>query len=75
MTWSVGGWLLMRFLGKLKPARVRELYKRVADEINTTFAIESTQELTFEEILTPEVIEKYNAKTTGGKYILNPNKR
>jgi NADPH:quinone reductase-like Zn-dependent oxidoreductase len=22
MTWSVGGWLLMRFLGKLKPARV-----------------------------------------------------
>lgn len=74
MTWSVGGWLLMRFLGKLKPARVGELYKRVADEINTTFAIESTEELTFEEAMTPEVIEKYNAKTTGGKYILNPNK-
>ncbi len=53
---------------------VGELYKRVADEINNTFAIESTQELTFEEVLTPEVIEKYNAKTTGGKYILNPNK-
>jgi hypothetical protein len=35
-----------------------ELYKSVADEINTTFAI----------------IAKYNAKTTGGKYILNPNK-
>jgi NADPH:quinone reductase-like Zn-dependent oxidoreductase len=74
MTWSVGGWLLMRFLGKLKPARVGELYKRVADEINTTFAIESTVELSFEEAMTPEVIEKYNAKTTGGKYILNPNK-
>jgi hypothetical protein len=27
----------MRFLGKLKPARVGELYKRVADEINTIF--------------------------------------
>jgi len=50
------------------------LYKRVADEINTTFAIESTQELSFEEAMTPEVIEKYNAKTTGGKYILNTNK-
>jgi hypothetical protein len=74
MTWSVGGWLLMRFLGKLKPARVGELYTRVADEINTTFAIESTVELSFEEAMTPEVIEKYNAKTTGGKYILNPNK-
>jgi len=23
--------------------------------------------------MTPEVIEKYNAKTAGGKYILNPN--
>jgi len=43
---------------------VAELYKRVADEIN----------MTFEEALTPEVIEKYNAKSTGGKYILNPNK-
>ena len=74
MTWSVGGWLLMRFLGKLDPAKIGELYKRVADEINTTFAIESTQELSFEEAMTPEVIEKYNAKTTGGKYILNPNK-
>ena len=74
MTWSVGGWLLMRFLGKLKPARVGELYKCVADEINTTFAIESTVELSFEEAMTPAVIEKYNAKTTGGKYILNPNK-
>jgi hypothetical protein len=41
----------------------------VADEINTTFAIESTVELSFE-----EAIEKYNVKTTGGKYILNPNK-
>jgi hypothetical protein len=74
MTWSIGGWLLMRFLGKLAPVRIGELYKRVADEINTTFAIESTVELSFEEAMTPEVIEKYNAKTTGGKYILNPNK-
>jgi hypothetical protein len=53
---------------------VGELYKRVADEINTTFAIESTVELSFEEAMTSEVIEKYNAKTPGGKYILNPNK-
>jgi NADPH-dependent curcumin reductase CurA len=37
-------------------------------------AIESTVELSFEEAMTPEVIAKYNAKTTGGKYIFNPNK-
>lgn len=44
-----------------------ELYKRVADKINTTFVIESTEELTFEEVMTPAIIEKYNARTTGGK--------
>jgi NADPH:quinone reductase-like Zn-dependent oxidoreductase len=74
MTWSIGGWLLMNFLGKLKPEKIAELSNRVASEINTTFAIESTEELTFAEALTPAVIAKYNAKTTGGKYILNPNK-
>lgn len=37
----------------------------IAGAINTTFAIESTEELTFEEVMTPEVIEKYNAKTRG----------
>ena len=74
MTWSVGGWLLMRFLGKLDAPKVAELHKRVADEINTTFAIESSEELSFEEALTPEIIAKYNAKSTGGKYIINPNK-
>ncbi|QHJ10541.1 L-threonine 3-dehydrogenase [Paraglaciecola mesophila] len=74
MTWSIGGWLLMRFLGKLDAPKVAELHKRVADEINTTFAIESSVELSFEEALTPEIIAKYNAKSTGGKYIINPNK-
>ncbi|PHR98836.1 MAG: hypothetical protein COA78_25610 [Blastopirellula sp.] len=64
----------MRFLGKLDPAKTGELYKRVADEINTTFAIESTEELSFEEAMTPAIIEKYNAKMTVEKYILNPNK-
>jgi NADPH:quinone reductase-like Zn-dependent oxidoreductase len=74
MSWSISGWLLMRFLGKLAPAQVGELYKRVADEMNTTFAIESTEELSLKEALTSAIIQKYNAKTTGGKYILIPNK-
>ncbi len=73
MTWSVGGWLLMRFLGKLDASKVAVLHQRVADEINTTFAIESSVELTFEEALTPQTVVKYFAKSTGGKYILNPN--
>jgi hypothetical protein len=48
----------------------KDLYKA----IDATGAFESTVELSFEEAMKSEVIEKYNAKTIGGKYILNPNK-
>jgi len=74
MTWGIGGWLLMRFLGKLKPERIVELHKLVADEINTTFATTFTQELSFAEAITPATINDYNAKKTGAKYYINPTK-
>lgn len=73
MTWGIGGWLLMRALAKLSPSRVGELHQRVASEINTTFASTYTAELSFEQMLTPEVIQQYNAKKTGEKYLLNPS--
>jgi len=74
MTWGIGGWLLMRFLSKLKPEQVVQLQKRVADEINTTFACSFTDELSFEQAMTPEIVLQYNAKKTGEKYLINPNK-
>jgi NADPH:quinone reductase-like Zn-dependent oxidoreductase len=74
MTWGIGGWLLMRFLSKLKPEQVGQLQKRVADEIQTTFACSFTDELTFEQAMTPEIVLQYNAKKTGEKYLINPNK-
>jgi len=73
MSWGVGGWLLMRTLTLLEPNVVGGLYQRVAAEINTTFASTYTAELSFEQILTPEIINKYNAKKTGEKYLLNPS--
>ncbi|MEO0368549.1 MAG: zinc-binding dehydrogenase [Pseudomonadota bacterium] len=73
MTWGVGGWLLMQFLMKAGPEKAMELRQRVADEINTTFASHFTDEISFEEMLTPEVIANYNAKRTGEKYCLIPN--
>lgn len=75
MTWGIGGWLLMRFLGKLKPERVAELHKQVADEILTTFATTFTDELSFEQAMTPAIIKQYNAKKTGEKFLLNPSKK
>jgi len=73
MSWGVGGWLLMRALAKLEPSRVGELYRRVATEINTTFASHYTDQLSFEQALSTEYIAKYNAKKTGEKYLLNPS--
>ena len=74
MTWSIGGWLLMQFLGKIKPERVAELHKQVAAEIKTTFATTFTDELTFMQAMAPETINQYNAKKTGAKYFINPSK-
>jgi hypothetical protein len=74
MTWGIGGWLLMRFLGKLAPAQVAELHKKVANEINTTFASTFTEELSLEEAMQPKTVHKYNAKKTGEKYLITPSR-
>ena len=73
MTWSIGGYLLMQFLGKVGPQRVMELHKRVADEIDTTFASTFTDTLNFKQAMTPSVITQYNAKKTGEKFLINPS--
>ncbi len=72
MSWGVGGWLLMRALAKMEKSRVGELYHRVATEIGTTFASNYSGELSFEQMLTPDHINVYNAKKTGEKYLFNP---
>ncbi|MBT1450554.1 zinc-binding dehydrogenase [Glaciecola sp. XM2] len=74
MTWNIGGWLLMRFLGKLDVKDVLKLHKRVADEINTTFRLEFSNELSLEEALQLPNIAAYVAKKTGDKYFINPQK-
>jgi len=74
MSWSVGGWLLPLFLGRIGAERSAELRQRVADEIKTTFASSYTRELSLEEALDPEIVRAYVAKKTGEKYLINPTK-
>lgn len=74
MQWGVGGWLLTYFLQKIGPAEASKLRRRVADELKTTFASHYSAELSLAEALQPEVIAAYNRKTTGEKYLINPNK-
>jgi NADPH:quinone reductase len=74
MAWGIGGWLLTYFLMKTPPAEAQKLRQRVADELKTTFASHYTAEIGLAEALDPKVAAAYNKKTTGEKYLINPNK-
>jgi NADPH:quinone reductase-like Zn-dependent oxidoreductase len=74
MAWSLGGWLLPPFLAKIGPEAAQKLRERVAAELKTTFASHYTAEIGLAEALKPEVIAAYYRKSTGEKYLINPNK-
>jgi NADPH:quinone reductase-like Zn-dependent oxidoreductase len=74
MQWAIGGWLLTYFIMKIGPDAAQKLRQRVANGLKTTFASHYTAEIGLAEALKPEVIARYNAKTTGEKYLVNPQK-
>lgn len=74
MAWGVGGWLLTNFLPKAGQDVAVRLRQRVADELTTTFASAYTDEISLSEALQADVVKKYNAKTTGQKYLICPQK-
>jgi len=74
MTWGMGGWLLFPFLQSIGPEAVQALQQRVARELKTTFASSYTKEISLAEALNPETIAAYGKRSTGAKYLINPNK-
>ena len=74
MSWGLGGWLLTPMLGKIGMERVQEMRTRIAKEIKTTFASKYAKEISFEEMLQPEVINSYAKQSTGNKFLVNPHK-
>jgi D-arabinose 1-dehydrogenase-like Zn-dependent alcohol dehydrogenase len=74
MAWGVGGWLLTPFLMKIGGPDVQRLRQRVADEIKTTFASHYTRTISLAEALQIDVINAYNKRATGEKFLINPNK-
>jgi NADPH:quinone reductase-like Zn-dependent oxidoreductase len=74
MAWSMGGWLLFPFLGKIGAADTQRLRERVAAELKTTFASHYTRVISLQEVLQPDVIAVYNKRATGEKVLINPNK-
>jgi NADPH2:quinone reductase len=74
MTWGMGGWLLFPFLMKIGPAAALALKARVAAELKTTFRSHYAGELSLAEVLQPEWVARYGPRSTGGKFLINPNK-
>jgi NADPH2:quinone reductase len=74
MAWGVGGWLLTPFLQKIGFAAAQKLRERVVAELHTTFASTYTREVSLAEALSVEEIAAYGRRSTGAKYLINPNK-
>lgn len=74
MAWGVGGWLLPNFLAKAGLEVAGRLRTRVANELTTTFASNYTDEISLTEALQADVVRKYQAKTTGEKFLICPQK-
>jgi hypothetical protein len=71
--WSVSGWLLTPFLTRLPPGDVRRLFRRVADEITTTFASRYGMHLTLEQAVEVENARRYGKMASGDKALLTPH--
>ena len=74
MSWGLGGWLLTPMLGKIGMEKVQEMRTRIAKEIKTTFASKYAEEISFNEMLQPEVMNSYSKQSTGNKFLVNPHK-
>jgi NADPH:quinone reductase-like Zn-dependent oxidoreductase len=74
MAWGIGGWLLFPFLMKIGQADGAKLRARVVAELKTTFASHYTQVVSLQEALALNHIAVYGKRSTGEKYLINPNK-
>ncbi len=72
MAWSVGGWLLTPFLGKLGLEGVQRLRARVVAELTTTFASHYTDEVSLAGALNLDAIRTYARQATGQKFLIRP---
>ncbi len=74
MAWSVGGWLLPYFLGRVGLDKTQQLRERVSNEITTTFASSYTSVVSLQEALTIEAVQGYGKQATGEKYLVAPHR-
>jgi len=73
-TWGMGGWLLFPFLQRIGKDAAQALRQRVAAELKTTFVSSYAREISLPEALQADAIAVYGKRSTGLKYLINPNK-
>lgn len=73
MSWSVGGWLLTPFLGRIGTDAADRLRQRVADEISTTFASDYGLRISLAEAVDPATVQRYGLMATGDKALITPH--
>ena len=52
---------------------MQELKRRVAEQLQTTFASQYAGQLSLADALRPEFIAVYGRRATGSKYLINPS--
>lgn len=72
-SWSVGGWLLTPFLGKVGADVVAAMRSRVASELTTTFASNYTQRVNLAGAISADAAQSYARQATGEKWLITPN--
>lgn len=73
LTWSVSGWLLTPFLGKLGAEGAARLRQRVADEITTTFASRYGLRVSLDDAVDPDIAQRYGRMASGDKALVLPH--
>lgn len=73
-SWAIGGWLLLPVMQILGDETVGAMRKRVAAEIDTTFASHYSRKISLLEALDPDVIVAYCKKATGEKFLIEPQR-
>ena len=71
-SWSVGGWLLFRFLDRAGPEVAGRMRARVLAEICTTFASRYAETVTLAQALDPATARRVQRKSTGDKVLIAP---
>lgn len=72
-SWAISGFLLTPFLVKAGADVAARMRARVANELTTTFKSHYSKEISLFDALNLDVLNAYNSKRTGEKYLIRPH--